>query len=208
MFKLFFLISLVCFYPVTVDAENLQSKPQTISTQFLEHFNSNSNEVKHLIELALKLANQNLGYRYGSAEPGTGAMDCSGTIYYLLTQVGIKAPPRSSDELYKWIVTEGFFHPLKSNRIDDPVFVALKPGDLLFWSGTYQTAEPASASHVMLYLGKNLQGEPLMVGASNGRSYKGHQIYGVSVFDFQLPASTSKSKFLGFSCIPKLTCSS
>lgn len=56
----------------------------------------------------------------------------------------------------------------------------------------------------MLYLGKNIEGQPLMMGASNGRSYKGKKIYGVSVFDFQLP--DNKSKFLGYSCIPTLNC--
>ncbi|NNM58873.1 MAG: hypothetical protein HKM04_03575 [Legionellales bacterium] len=59
---------------------------------------------------------------------------------------------------------------------------------------------------MMLYLGKNLAGKSLMFGASDGRTYEGIQRWGVSVFDFTLPSSSSKSHFLGFSCIPTLTC--
>lgn len=59
----------------------------------------------------------------------------------------------------------------------------------------------------MIYLGKNNAGEPLMIGASDGRTYQGRSVYGVSVFDFQLPNLLSKSKFLGYSCIPTINCS-
>ncbi len=205
MLKFYFLIGLLSFSSAIFAGEHSNNKPETISTHSLKDFESNPKEVKQVIKIALDLANKNIGYRYGSAEPKSGGMDCSGTIHYLLTQVGIKTPPRSSEELYKWIVREGAFHQAKTND-SNTTFQELKPGDLLFWSGTYQTEKNVYVSHVMMYLGKNSQGEPLMVGSSNGRTYKGRSIYGVSVFDFQLPAANSRSKFLGYSCIPKVTC--
>jgi hypothetical protein len=58
-------------------------------------------------------------------------------------------------------------------------------------------------SHVMLYLGtEKATGKPVMWGASDGRSYGGKQRFGVSVFDFKLPRSESKSRFVGFGQLP------
>lgn len=71
---------------------------------------------------------------------------------------------------------------------------------------TSQTNYQPNVSHVMIYIGKTAQGRLLMAGASDGRTYKGRKIYGVSVFDFQLPNATSASRFLGYSCIPQFTC--
>jgi hypothetical protein len=45
-----------------------------------------------------------------------------------------------------------------------------------------------------------------MFGSSNGRTYQGKKMWGVSVFDFQLPDPKEKHKFIGYGCIPKLTC--
>lgn len=58
----------------------------------------------------------------------------------------------------------------------------------------------------MLYLGKNDQGQRLMFGASDGRTYQGKSMWGVSLFDFKLPNPQSSSHFVGYSCIPHLTC--
>jgi len=49
---------------------------------------------------------------------------------------------------------------------------------------------------------------PLMFGASDGRYYNGKKMWGVSVFDFELPKPNSAAKFIGYSCVPQLTCSS
>lgn len=45
-----------------------------------------------------------------------------------------------------------------------------------------------------------------MIGACDGRSYQGGKVYGVSVFDFELPNALRKSKFLGYSCIRGISC--
>ena len=154
----------------------------------------------------MNLANKNIGYQYGSANPASGGMDCSGTIYYILNQVGIKEVPRPSNLIYSWALERGHFYPVTDHQFSSTQFAHLQPGDLLFWSGTYNVVHVPNVTHVMVYIGKNKEGQPLMAGASDGRTYKGRQIYGVSVFDFQLPPLTSKSKFLGYSCTPGINC--
>ncbi len=202
----FLFIFLVCLSPSSFSATRNLKSPTSISTSSLQNFSKNSNAVKKIITLSLKLANRNLRYLYGSADPKRGGMDCSGTINYLLTSYGIKGVPRSSDSLYKWVGKKGHFHAVHSNKMSSFGFYRLKPGDLLFWSGTYKTSRKLASSHVMLYLGKDKNGKRLMVGASNGRTYLGRKIYGVSVFDFVLPGGRSSSKFLGYSCIPQVNC--
>lgn len=41
-----------------------------------------------------------------------------------------------------------------------------------------------------------------MIGASNGRTYKGRKIDGVSVFDFKVLDRDSRGHFLGYGCVP------
>lgn len=180
--------------------------PETIQNNELQHFNLNQGKVNRLINLALTLAGQHLKYKYGASNPSAGGMDCSGTIYYMLNTMGITDVPRSSYLIYKWVWGEGHFYAVNSSKFDSFEFSHLRPGDLLFWSGTYATDHDPNVSHVMLYIGKNKVGQPLIAGASDGRTYKGRQIYGVSVFDFQLPTSGSKSRFLGYSCTPGINC--
>ena len=45
-----------------------------------------------------------------------------------------------------------------------------------------------------------------MFGASDGRTYQGEKMWGVSVFDFKLPDGKNGSRFVGYGCIPGLTC--
>lgn len=162
--------------------------------------------VKQLINQAAALTQQNLTYLYGSADPKNKGMDCSGTIYYLLNNANIANVPRDSSEIYQWVWKNGKFHAVNSITLDSAEFSALKPGDLLFWTGTYKTNHNPPISHVMLYLGKNKEGKALMFGASDGRTYQGKQMWGVSVFDFNLPSPSSAARFIGYSCIPNATC--
>jgi cell wall-associated NlpC family hydrolase len=160
-----------------------------------------------MIAKAHSLTQRNLTYHYNSADPKNGGMDCSGTIYFLLKDMGINDVPRDSYGMYQWALTKGKFHKVHGNSFASADFSALKPGDLLFWSGTYFVKRNPPISHVMIYLGKNKQNEPLMFGASDGRTYLNKKMWGVSVFDFKLPNENSKSKFVGYSCIPSLSCS-
>jgi len=175
----------------------------TLPSADIQGFEEYPPAVKELLESCLALTRENLGYFYGSASPDQKGMDCSGTLYFVLRKNGIKDVPRSSAEQYRWAKEKGTFVPTTATKLDSPEFANLKPGDLLFWSGTYNTT--AAASHAMIYVGKaKSDGLMIMVGASDGRTYRGKKCYGVSVFDFRLPKAESKSKFLGYARVPGL----
>ena len=63
----------------------------------------------------------------------------------------------------------------------------------------------------MIYLGKEKSaGKPIMVGSSDGRTYRGEKQFGVSIFDFKTsPAketndSGKQPRFVGYGKIPGL----
>jgi hypothetical protein len=82
----------------------------------------------------------------------------------------------------------------------------------MFWSGTYKVNREIPVSHVMIYLGtEKSTKKPVMVGASDGRSYDGVRRNGVSVFDFKMPGGQPNStdpdlvaRFEGYGTIPGL----
>lgn len=203
---LFFIVVVFAMNNGFCNTRPVIQNPTSISINELPYFHKAPIKVQQLINFSLSLANKKLGYLYGSADPKNGGMDCSGTMYYILTSFGISDIPRSSDLQYQWAVNQGHFNPVQSHDFSSKEFANLQPGDLLFWSGTYAVKRAINVTHVMMYLGKNREGKPLMVGASDGRTYQGKKIYGVSVFDFQLPPAQAKSRFLGYSCIPKVNC--
>jgi peptidoglycan DL-endopeptidase CwlO len=80
----------------------------------------------------------------------------------------------------------------------ESLLATMRPGDLVFWEGTYAVHRDPPISHVMIYLGREKTTKaPVMVGASDGRSYRGTRRNGVSVFDFKLPKPGSAAKFAG-----------
>ena len=176
-------------------------------TEQLSEYQQYPESVKQLIKEARALSQQNLTYLYGSADPKNKGMDCSGTMYYLLNKFKLTNVPRSSNQMYQWVWEKGKFHAVNGNDLNSFEFSQLKPGDLLFWVGTYNIKRNPPITHVMLYLGKDKQNRPLMFGASDGRTYHAKSMWGVSVFDFQPPPSSSSARFVGYGCIPGLTCS-
>ncbi len=161
--------------------------------------------LQKLITYGLGLTTRKLTYQFASADPAAGGMDCSGTIYHTLQHAGFRKLPRSSHGMHGWVKDAGLLIPVTGTPdVSDPVLAKLKPGDLLFWTGTYETGDkPATISHVMLYLGKTKDsGRPVMFGASNGRPYRGKRQNGVSVFDFRMPTSEGKARFVGYGPIP------
>jgi peptidoglycan DL-endopeptidase CwlO len=60
-------------------------------------------------------------YAYGAAGPSS--FDCSGLVQYVLTQLGVKSVPRTSEAQWGWVT--------KISRSQ------LQPGDLIFeqWGG-------------------------------------------------------------------------
>jgi peptidoglycan DL-endopeptidase CwlO len=186
--------------PTTADVSSL--KPED-----LRGFYNNPAEVQQLLTAALELTEQNLSYVYGSADPARGGMDCSGTIYFLLQKMGMSDVPRSASQQYVWVRRADVFHPVVSTRMDSFELDALRPGHLLFWTGTYSVDVDPPVTHTMIYLGKaRLDGRPLMVGASDGRTFRGDKKFGVSVFDFVIPKPDGRnpmSRFIGYAEIPR-----
>ena len=129
----------------------------------------------------------------------------SNRIQYLLKQAGVADAPRDSTGFYLWTEKAGTLQKVRPESLDDPSLAGLRPGDLMFWEGTYDVKRDPPISHIMIYLGREKQtGLPVMVGSSDGRTYAGIRRNGVSVFDFKLPKASSKAKFVGFARVPSL----
>src|SRR5476651_2330575 len=88
-------------------ANNLGKKKAAVSTMAAEElagFESYPPALQDLVHKALELTTQNLRYQYGSSDPKSGGMDCSGTMYYLMQNSGFKDIPRQSDEICQWVM--------------------------------------------------------------------------------------------------------
>lgn len=177
----------------------------------IEGFKENPEPVRKLLESALALTKRNLEYKYGSADPDNGGMDCSGFIYFVLRENGVKDPPRDASSQYVWVRKVGNFRAVLSRELDSFELDELKPGDLLFWTGTYSVERDPPVTHTMIYLGKQKgSGKPIMVGASDGRTYEGEKQHGVSVFDFKTARSKNANtsgkhpEFVGYARVPGL----
>jgi hypothetical protein len=169
----------------------------------ISEYESQPAAIQKLIRESLALTEKKLTYLYGSNSPKRGGMDCSGTVQYILKSQNLRETPRQADQIYGWIEQSGKMREVDANSLHSAQFDDLRPGDLLFWSGTYGIKR--AITHVMIYLGTHkASGKPLMVGASDGRSYNGDRRRGVSVFDFRLPRKESKAKFVGYGSIPGL----
>ena len=162
----------------------------TIDPAEVEGFDANPEPVRKLLAAALDLTRRNLTYTYGSTDPASGGLDCSGTVYYLLKQAGFTDVPRQANEQYDWVRSKSHFYAVLSKKQDNFELREMRPGDLLFWTGTARVDRDPPVTHTMIYLGKRKKdGHRLMVGSSDGRPYDGQRRNGVSVFDFKMPAA-------------------
>jgi peptidoglycan DL-endopeptidase CwlO len=184
----------------------------TLSPGEIVNFDTYPVKVRQIIDASLELTKQNLGYTYGSADPANDGMDCSGFIYYVLQQNGFPDVPRDSTQQYVWVRKAGNFNAVLSRHEDSFELDDLKPGDLLFWRGTYKIDRDPPITHTMIYLGREKRTKKrVMVGSSDGRTYDGKQRWGVSVFDFKLPPPPSSGDtkispvFVGYGRIPGLS---
>lgn len=178
-----------------------QAFVSSLAPDQIEEFERQPADIRKLIRTALGLTQSNLTYLYGSNNPQRGGMDCSGTVQYILQQQALGGIPRQADQMHEWVRQAGTLTPVSARSLASEEFDDLRPGDLLFWSGTY--AVDRDVTHVMIYLGTDTTtGKPVMVGASDGRRYNGMKRRGVSVFDFRLPRAGSKARFVGYASIP------
>jgi len=183
----------------------------SLSPGELIDYDTYPSKVRQILDAGLALTKQNLGYTYGSADPKNGGMDCSGFIYYVLQQNGFPDVPRDSSQQYVWVRKAGDFNAVLSRKEDSFELDDLKPGDLLFWRGTYNIDRDPPITHTMIYLGREKRtNKRVMVGSSDGRTYDGKQRWGVSVFDFKLPPPPKSGDakispvFVGYGRIPGL----
>jgi cell wall-associated NlpC family hydrolase len=183
----------------------------SLSPDQIEGYQNDPPKVRQILDAGLALAKENLGYTYGSADPANGGMDCSGFVYYVLKQNGFPDVPRDSSQQYVWVRKAGGFYAVVSRKEDSSEFDDLKPGDLLFWRGTYNIDRDPPITHSMIYLGREKRtNKRVMVGSSDGRTYDGKQRWGVSVFDFKMPPPPKSGDakispvFVGYGRIPGL----
>jgi peptidoglycan DL-endopeptidase CwlO len=185
--------------------------PVSITASEIAGYENYPSEIRRIIDLALDLASRGLDYKYGSADPANGGMDCSGFVYYVLTNVGVRDVPRDSSQQYTWLRKAGKFEPVITRKEDSFELAQLAPGDLLFWTGTYNIERDPPITHAMIYLGREKStSHRIMIGASDGRTYRGESRYGVSVFDFKISAPTITNEkrlsptFVGYGHVPGL----
>jgi cell wall-associated NlpC family hydrolase len=183
-------------------AEN--ARPGSLDAEDIKEYTSLDGLRKRIVDEALDLAAEDtwLKYQFGSADPDSGGFDCSGAVFYILQRAGVD-PPRSSAAQFTWVKDSAALTdvPAAATSTGDPAFEDLRPGDLLFWSGTYEPSDgrEVPVSHVQIFLGhEKATGDPVMIGASDGRTYRGTKRAGYGVYDFKLPKPESKARFLGY----------
>jgi peptidoglycan DL-endopeptidase CwlO len=184
----------------------------SLSPDQIAEYDSDPPKVRQILDAGLALTKQNLGYTYGSADPANGGMDCSGFVYYVLKQNGFPDVPRDSSQQYVWVRKGGNFKAVVGRKEDSFELDDLKPGDLLFWRGTYNIDRDPPITHSMIYLGREKRtNKRVMVGSSDGRTYDGKQRWGVSAFDFKMPPPPKSGDakispvFVGYGRIPGLS---
>lgn len=134
-------------------------------------------------------------------------MDCSNTTRYLYKRAfGIDLPRVASGQYWvldqEGLVTHATY--LEDGRVDTaPIWSQLASGDLLFWEWTYDIKRTPPITHVMIYLGTDSDGKPMMVGSSSRKDG------GVGIYEFDPNASMGgvrnffggwkhKARFVGF----------
>lgn len=154
--------------------------------------------------LAFLKANPAIPYKLGSAD-ATG-MDCSGAVFFLLKQAG-QEPPRSAHAQYLWMkdLKRLTIVPATARTADDPIYAALLPGDLVFYAHDGPDApQEIHASHVHIYLGKEADGHAIMIGSSEGRSYRHQKINGFGITDYNVPTAGAKTRIIAYGPPPPL----
>ncbi len=170
-----------------------------------------SPDVKKIVDVGLALTTRDLAYKYASADPTKGGMDYSGFIWYVFTQSGVQNVPRDGREQYAWVRKAGNFQAVLGHSDDTFELDGLKPGDLLFWASTSGASREPEITQTMIYLGRDEStNQRLMMGASEGGTFKGEKKSGVGVFDFKLrpaeqPDEEAVSVFVGYGRFPDLS---
>lgn len=165
-------------------------------------FSSNrpSEEMLQLLDVIRKRAEAistfRLPYVFGGDHPNEGGLDCSGAMKFLLSDIGFRDMPRTSYEQYAWLRQARTLRHAKSIPEHMGGRKGIKPGDLIFWGGTYDSGH--KVSHVMIYLGQGRDGTHYMFGA-RGKSKTGLNGSGVDIFKL---GSGRQKGLVGFGSLP------
>jgi len=125
---------------VVISSRHKQNVSSSASIPFSDTYDST-------IESILKLAHSKIGSRYQPAKAGPDRFDCSGFVYYLFTQNGIKIPRTS----------------LEQSQIGKKLSRdELKRGDLVF----FDTYNRHHINHSGIYLG-----DGKFIHSTSGRAY-------------------------------------
>lgn len=152
--------------------------------------------ISEIRKRAESLSQIGLKYIFGATSPRQGGMDCSGTMMYLLSDLGFYNIPRTSYHQYEWLKANRTLTHSKSIPARMGAESGLVPGCLIFWGGTYDSGHPVS--HVMLYLGQGRDGRHYMFGAKGTKS---QGINGSGVDIFELPAGYNEN-LIGYGMLP------
>lgn len=115
------------------------------------------------VEALLNEAKRYLGYPYvwGGSNPTT-SFDCSGFVCWVLTHSGFADMPRTT--------AQGIYN--KCAHIDPG---DARPGDIIFFTGTYKSGNPVS--HVGIYCGNGIMihaGDPIKYSSINTPYWQSH----------------------------------
>lgn len=183
-------------------------RPALIALTDLKEFDALPDDRKKLITGAIEVARDSpwLPYLFGGTSPKDGGFDCSGAMYFVMRKAGLE-PPRTSAAQYLWLKEGGRLREISADAVDldDPSLKKLRPGDMLFWGGTYAPTDgrKVNVTHIALFLGhEKKDGRPVMINATDGRSYRGKKANGYGVYDFRLPQKGGRAVFMGFGTPP------
>jgi len=136
-----------------------------------------------LMSEALALQGQGIAYGASVAVEGEGerwSMDCSNAARYLISRTSGVELPRTASEQYEYVREHGRLKRVGGlfGGAPDLKWWAkrLRPGDLLFWEHTYKPPRQPPVTHVMVYVGRDDDGNLLMAGSQSSRGVGIYQL--------------------------------
>ena len=125
-----FLLALAVVVPVAAAEELI--RPGSLKPADLEEYESLDGLRKRIVDEALDLGAKEswLKYQFGSADPDSGGLDCSGSVHYILQRAGID-PPRSTEAQVTWVKDAGALTAVEATvtSTGDASFEDLEPGE-------------------------------------------------------------------------------
>lgn len=116
---------------------------------------------KSVTQVARQLASENLPYKYGATDPKQGGLDCSGFVRWVFNKShGIELPDEAGLQL-EYFRKHGRVWDAKSGWTP----ADLRPGDLIFWTGTYPVRRKSPVTHVMIYHGQGVMSGAQSIGS-------------------------------------------